>query len=440
MRETFESVTRHLESRIGPGEVTTAWFAGEVSDFVRFNRGRVRQPGSVRQQSLTVDLITGARHAAGTVTLSGEAATDRGRIDQLVEGLRGALSHVPEDPYLLVNTEPRSTELVEPGELPEATVLVERILERASDFDFVGIYAGGRIYRGFASSLGQRNWFERPSFNLDWSLYHHGDKAVKCGYAGTSWDDDAFAARLRDAAAQLEVLARPARTIEPGAVRAYLAPAAVRELLTLLAWGGFGLKSHRTRQTVFLKMIAEDARLSPAVSLVENTADGAGPAFGPAGFLKAGRVELIRDGRYTGTLCSPRSAREYGVPTNGASDDEIPAALDMAGGELPAGEVLARLGTGVYVNNLWYLNYSDKPGGRVTGMTRFATLWVEDGEVVAPLNVMRFDETLYRMLGENLEGLTRERDFVLDPDTYGQRSTGCAWVPGALVRDLRFTL
>ena len=26
----------------------------------------------------------------------------------------------------------------------------------------------------------------------------------------------------------------------------------------------------------------------------------------------------------------------------------------------------------------WYLNYSDCPGGRVTGMTRFATLWVEE--------------------------------------------------------------
>jgi len=65
---------------------------------------------------------------------------------------------------------------------------------------------------------------------------------------------------------------------------------------------------------------------------------------------------------------------------------------------------------------------------------------VENGRVVAPLNVMRFDETIYRMLGENLLGLTRERDFILDNDTYYQRSTGCAWVPGALVRDMRFTL
>src|SRR5690606_33835670 len=118
----------------------------------------------------------------------------------------------------------------------------------------------------------------------------------------------------------------------------YLAPAAVREVLALLAWGGFGLKSHRTKQTALLRMIADDARLHPSVTLVENTADGAGPAFGPAGFAKAERVPLIEGGRYAGALCSPRSAREYGVPTNGAGDDESPAALDMAAGDVPRAE------------------------------------------------------------------------------------------------------
>ncbi len=39
-------------------------------------------------------------------------------------------------------------------------------------------------------------------------------------------------------------------------------------------------------------------------------------------------------------------------------------------------------------------------------MTRFATFWVEGGRIVAPVNVMRWDDTLYRMLGENLEALT----------------------------------
>jgi predicted Zn-dependent protease len=101
---------------------------------------------------------------------------------------------------------------------------------------------------------------------------------------------------------------------------------------------------------------------------------------------------------------------------------------------------LPRLDTGVYINNLWYLNYSDRSACRITGMTRFATFWVEGGMVQAPLSVMRFDESIYRMFGDYLLGLTAERDFILDPSTYNERSTGSSHLPGALVEGLNFTL
>ena len=118
----------------------------------------------------------------------------------------------------------------------------------------------------------------------------------------------------------------------------------------------------------------------------------------------------------------------------------MPESIDLAAGTVASRDVLRQLDTGIYINNLWYLNYSDRPACRITGMTRFATFWVERGEIRAPLNVMRFDETLYRMLGENLEGLTSERDFILDSGTYGSRSTSSSRVPGALVKDFTFTL
>ena len=114
--------------------------------------------------------------------------------------------------------------------------------------------------------------------------------------------------------------------------------------------------------------------------------------------------------------------------------------MQMATGDIPAAEVLRQLGTGVYINNVWYLNYSDRSACRITGMTRFATFWVEHGVIQAPLNVMRFDESIYRMLGEHLLGLTAESDFILDASTYHQRSTSSGRVPGALVEDFRFTL
>ena len=62
------------------------------------------------------------------------------------------------------------------------------------------------------------------------------------------------------------------------------------------------------------------------------------------------------------------------------------------------------------------------------------------GRIVAPVDVLRFDDTIYRMLGANLEALTRETELLLAPDTYRSRQLASTRVPGALVRELAFTL
>ena len=87
-------------------------------------------------------------------------------------------------------------------------------------------------------------------FNWDWSLVHSVDKAVKSGYAGKEWDASAFAGKMSDAKAQLKLLARPSKTLEPGSVRAYLSPVALSEILGLLSWGGFGLASHKINNSI----------------------------------------------------------------------------------------------------------------------------------------------------------------------------------------------
>lgn len=439
-REGFEALARALDGLLEGDEVYLASFSGEDSDFVRFNRGEVRQAGAVTQRTLTLDLARGRRHASGTLTLAGDLEVDRPRLARLVRDLREVLGHLPEDPFFLYATEPRSSERTDAGALPEGAAAVAAVQAAAQGRDLVGIWAAGAIHAGFASSLGQRNWYSTRSFNLDWSFYHRADKAVKAGYAGFTWDEAAFRRKVDWAGEQLRAVARPPRTISPGRYRVFLAPAAVHEVVSILCWDGFGLKAHRTKQTPFLKLVEGEARLDPRVTLVEHTAGGVAPNFQEQGFLRPDAVPLLRAGGYAECLVSPRSAQEYGVATNGASAGEAPESLDLAAGDLPQAGALARLDRGIWVGNLWYLNYSDRSACRTTGMTRFATFWVEGGEVVAPLDVMRFDETVYRMLGDNLVALTAERELILDANTYGGRSTSSARLPGALVDDFTFTL
>ncbi len=440
MKEAFYELVDYLCAKCLAGEVLLANIAAESSDFVRFNNSLIRQAGSVQQAYLTLELINEKRHAKTTVTLSGHGDDDRARCSKYLAELREKLPSIPEDPYLLYSAEVNSGEQISEDTLPDRADVLDAIIAAGAGRDMVGIYAAGAIQRGFANSLGQKNFCQRHSFDLGWSFYRSADRAVKTSYAGFDWDTDAFNAKVATASEQLEVLARESKTIEPGKYRLYLSPAAVNELLSMLCWGGFGLKARETKFTPLLKMVSEGATLSDKLTIRENTSGGIGPNFQSSGFIKPESVTLIDSGKLGDCLVSPRSAMEYNVETNASLDHEWPESLDMSAGTIPRQDVLEQLGTGLYVSQLWYLNFSDRPAGRMTGMTRFATFWIEDGQVVAPLNVMRFDETPYRVLGENLIGLTRERDFISDPDTYFQRSTGSALLPGALVKDFNFTL
>jgi predicted Zn-dependent protease len=440
MRDLFFELFEGLCAQLRGDERLRVEYSGERSDFVRLNGSRVRQAGHVRQAGVVLGLIDGQRHAAAECSLCGDAACDAEQLRGLLLELRERLPHLPEDPHLMLPEGVESSERVEPDRLPPAAEALEALLELGAGLDLVGVHAQGALERGFASSSGLRHWYGSHSFSTDFCLYHQADKAVKTTYAGFAFERGELALRMEEARQRLDVLTRPAKRVPPGSYRVFLAPAAVAELLSLLGWDGFSLRAQRSHSSPLHRLVQGEQRLHPTVNISEHSAAGLAPRFSGAGFPRPARVPLVSEGRHAGALVSPRSAREYGVSTNGADSEEVPLSLELAGGSLPRARALEALGEGVWISNLWYTNYSDRTACRITGMTRFATCWVENGELVAPLDVMRFDETLYRILGSELEALTVEQDFLPSTDTYFERSTDSMRVPGALVKGFAFTL
>ena len=435
----FDDWVEAIRDSLALGERFVASCEGESTDFARLNRGKVRQAGSVVQQELSIRLVRGARHAEHRMSMSGDPKEDRAAIVAAIGALRAVLPGLGEDPYLLLPETVASTRTERGGALPPAESVVEEVLASAQGLDLVGIYAAGPVWRGFANDEGQRNWHAATTFNLEWSLYDRTDKAVKSAYAGFSWDRGELESRMREARERLALVARPAKRVSPGRDRAFLAPSAVEEIAGILGWGGFSARALETRQSPLGRMRAGE-RLDPRVTIVEDIEGGVAPGFQAEGFARPGKVPLVRDGTLVGALTSPRTAREFSLDANGANADESPESLSMAGGDLPQADALAALDRGLWIGNLWYTNYSDRPACRITGMTRFATFWVEHGRIEAPVDVLRFDDTIYRMLGSNLESLTRESELKLSAETYRSRHLSSARVPGALVRELAFTL
>ncbi|NIR40569.1 MAG: TldE/PmbA family protein, partial [Actinobacteria bacterium] len=83
---------------------------------------------------------------------------DRGRIAETLRDLREIRRAMPEDPYLLYSQGSDTTERVTDAALPEPADAVDAVISGAGGSDLVGIYAAGQMFRGFASSFGQRNW------------------------------------------------------------------------------------------------------------------------------------------------------------------------------------------------------------------------------------------------------------------------------------------
>ena len=437
-RNAFDTLADALLGETRGDELLLLGYYGEATDFARFNHARLRQAGHVTQHELRLELIDGARHASSAIQLQGAADADLALARGELEALRELLPNLPEDPYLAYASEVQSSESVADGELGSRGAWLDALAAHAGELDLAGVLARGTQAHGFANSLGQRNWHAAASFNFDWSLYDGDGRAVKARYAGNRWNPGALATRLGAARERLAALGRPPQTPPTDQHRAYLAPAALGELLDLLGWGGFGLKSQRTGQSPLQRLVDGRAALHPAVTLHESRAGSPAPAFADTGHLLPGEVTLVEAGRFGSALAGPRSAREFDVAVNARM--EAPEALAMAAGELAEADVLATLGDGLYLSDLWYCNYSDRNACRITGMSRYACFVVVDGELVAPMAPMRFDASLYDLLGDGLLALTRERERLADASTYGQRSTASQHLPGLLAEGFPLTL
>ena len=436
---SFKALVNSLRQALREPEQFTLSYAAESSAFVRFNHAKVRQAGQVQQASIGLKLINEGRHADLRITLAGDPQVDAQRLSEGLQQLRETLPLLPADPYLLLNHNGWQSNNVQSHPLPDTEEVVAQITQAAEGLDLVGFYAAGPISRGFASSSGAFGWHQANSFNFDFSLFHENGQAVKASYAGHDWSSEGFAKRFQQAREQLEFLGRPLRTLAPGQYRAYLAPAALEEIMGMLCWGGFSAQSIASKSSPLQKLYGGDSAFSRLVSLDEKVSGSLSPAFSDEGYPRSD-LELIVDGKAGAQLVGSRSAAEYGLTANGASGGESPSALNMKAGALPDADILKQLGTGLYISNLWYLNFSDQPAARLTGMTRFATFWVENGEIQAPVSTMRFDDSAFSLLGSQLEALTEERELLLSASTYSQRATASALLPGALVSRLTLTL
>lgn len=438
-KSCFNEVADHVFKNLHQDEEANLNLQAEQSTFVRFNNSKVRQNTNVDQRAMTLLLQKDGKTANISFSLTGLAEEDRKRADYWLNQARQECEQLPEDPYQIALKNNGTSDITFQGKLLSDEQIVPAIAEPAKGTDLAGLYCGGALIAANRNSKGQSHWFANENFFIDYSLYN-GEKAVKSVYAGTAWSQKEFEYNLSDSTNQLSLMKRPKISVKPGSYRVYLAPAAVAEITTMFSWGALSFNAYKQGASGLQRLADKEKSFSPLLNLRENYKLGLTHQFNSLGELAPETLNLISEGQLENFLISSRSAKEYGSTGNYADSHEAPRAMEILPGTLEKKSILKELGTGLYLSNLHYINWSDRLNARITGMTRFACFWVENGDVVGPIADLRFDESLYDCFGANLLALT---DFQeVDPmlSTYESRSFGGKLVPGMLVKDFKFTL
>ena len=440
MKSYFKKVSEYLFNSLESNEILILNFDAEQTDFVRFNHAKIRQAGNVDQATLTLSLVYKRKSLNSVIRLGLDYQKDSVLLLRTLYYLRREIPELPQDPYLMYERNLNSFDRETKNKPLDSFNITDSILQGCHSLDMVGILSTGAIMKGFSNSLGQFNWHESQSFNFDWSMYTDTGKAIKQNYSDQVWDQNIFSSLLEESKQKLQVIDNKEQTIQPGEYRVYLSPSALNEIVDMLSWGGFSYKANKIGSSPLHLMMKGEKKLNKIVSFTEDLTNGISPKFHSDGFIKPDTTELIINGEYKSSLISPRSALEYSVNHNAAEYYESPVSINLKEGAISNDNILATLKDGIYISNLWYLNFSDLNNGRITGLTRFGCFKVSNGEYQGPINTMRFDETVYNIFGDKLIGLTNNKQLLIDSSTYEERSTHSSTIPGAIVEDFKMTL
>ncbi len=411
----------------------------EDSLFLRFNGSKVRQNTTVSQHELTLTYQTNHKVINMAFNLTLDLDSDLNTATKKIAQARIDLPLTDESPKFVEMTNNGQSETYKKIERPQDSEIPKIISDLFSDSDLAGLWCSGPLRRASINSKGQFHYFESDYFFFDYSLYN-GPKAAKGFYSDEIFNHDKFTAKANDTKNKLSLLQKPTVSVPRGQYRVYLEPMAVAEILGTMSWGALSQASYNQGRAPLKKLKENELSLSEKFTLLENFNLGLSPLFNAIGEISKPEIMLIQNGKLENFLTSTATAKEYTLISNQASSGESPRSPEVRAGTLNQNEILKKLGTGLYLSNLHYINWSDLQTARMTGMTRFACFWVENGEIVGPINDLRFDETIYKIFGEGLIDFSNEQEIFVDTSTYMKRSIGALKVPGALIENFNFTL
>jgi predicted Zn-dependent protease len=398
-------------AELGPGAEAQVQVQSGRSANTRFARSEVTSAGDVEETSVEVALSFGARHAS-TSTNQVDPASLREAV-----GRAARLARIsPEDPEWVPVLGPQvyaetpsawdaATEAL-PAE-SRARAAAEAI--RAGDgrkLVVAGFYEHWAQATALATSAGLRA--RHAATGAELTITARTPDGTGSGWAGArshraaELDPPGLARVAADKALRS---ARP-RRLEPGRYTVVLEPAAVGDLLEFYLRAADARAADEGRS--FFSRPGGGTRLGEklfgdAIALFSDPADPELPVapFDPEGLPRQPIRWIDR-----GVVAALRTSR-FWARKQGRAPTAAPGAYHLLGGQAASvDELVAGVERGVLITRFWYTRWLDPQAILITGLTRDGVFLIEKGELVAPVNNFRFNESPVAML-RNADGLTR---------------------------------
>ncbi len=417
-----EQEARALADRIlglSGAEETQVRLASGWRANTRFAVNRVTTAGSSEDITASITARFGKRAASIT--------TNRLDEDGLREAVRGAeeLARLaPENPERLPLPGPQSYAAVhgyfdstaELDAARRAAVAASAIgvARESGDLEAAGFLRPTAGSTAIANSAGLFAY--HPGTQFEYSITARAADGSGSGWAGTGGRDWSGVEHQELSARAVEkaMRSRDPRPLEPGVYTAVLEPAAVSELVGLLARALSARSADEGRSAFSRKgggtKIGEPIVDSRVTISSDPAALGAAPFAGSGGFGGGGSDDAglplkpttwIDRGVLENLFYSRYWAQREGVEPTG-----FPNTLIMQGEDRSLEDLVSSTERGVLVTRFWYIRAVDPRTILYTGLTRDGVFLIEDGRIAHPVNNFRWNDSPLAVLGK-LEAMSR---------------------------------
>jgi predicted Zn-dependent protease len=410
-----------------PGAEAEVVVSGGELALTRFANSFIHQNVVDATTTVRLRLHADGRTAAGSATIPGPSTVDDEALGRLVARTIAAARLAPRDPQwpglapaAPVDPVPPVDPATAHAEPDERARRVREFVIGAHGLETAGYCSTQLISMAFANSAGMSAETVTAVAAMDGIARTGSSDGV--ARLSSSRLADLDGARLGALAAAKARAGVAPREMPPGRYEVVLEPTAVGDLLENLAVYGFNGKAVNEGRS-FVEVGA--AQFDPSLSIVDDPFDPRGPglAFDVEGtpkarrtFVDAGTTVAVAHDRRSAAIAGERStghalagAASFGaIATNlrlePATGSEIQRPEQWghgASGPIPDASVqalVAQVRRGLLVTDFWYTRVLDPRTLVVTGLTRNGVWLIEDGEIVAPVQNLRFTQSYPRAL------------------------------------------